>query len=199
MNFCYYSIVFKLSALPLFINTGNIILPVYLGELSRGGEWHRCSPWEMCLLLSLWIHLRLGAQSCLYFEGHTGKIKNQPDAKQLETKAQLEGRKGTGWGGKIKSIWTGLGMTSHRGRARVGSDRDAKLLGKEWEMWLEWAEILWQEGCFPKWESAEMDRRTNSVGCKTCSVLRTNSQWAEIQSFCPRILKTLLLIYHTQH
>lgn len=101
MNYCYYSIVFKLSALPLFINTGNIILPVYLGELSRGGEWHRCSPWEMCLLLSLWIHLCLGAQSCLYFEGHTGTIKNQPDAKQLETKTQLEGRKGTG--GKKKS------------------------------------------------------------------------------------------------
>lgn len=80
----------------------------------------------------------MGAWWCLYFEGQTGTIKNQPDAKQLETKAQLEGRKGCEkWDGKKKkkkkSIWRGLGLTSQRLGPGVGSGGDAELLGKEWE------------------------------------------------------------------
>lgn len=51
---CYYPVVCKLLALALFKNTGNVLVPVCLEELSRDGKQLReCSPWETCLLLSL--------------------------------------------------------------------------------------------------------------------------------------------------
>lgn len=63
-----------------------------LEELSRDGVQQRNN---LPIAPFLNIHPRLGAQSCLYFDGKTGTIKTWPDAKQLETKAQLESRKGS--------------------------------------------------------------------------------------------------------
>lgn len=92
INYCYYSILYKLLALPLFKNTGDVLVPVCLEELSRDGVQQRTN---LPIALFLNTHPRLGAQSYLYFEGKTGTIKMWPDAKQLETKAQLESRKGS--------------------------------------------------------------------------------------------------------
>lgn len=80
------------------------------------------------------IHPHLGAASCLHFEGQTGTVKNQPDAKELETKAQLErGKRSVKWDSKGRSIWRGLGLTNQRVGPSVGSGGGAKLLGKEWD------------------------------------------------------------------
>lgn len=51
-------------------------------------------------------------------------------------KQKLNWKAGRGQGRekkKIESIWGGLGLITQRGRAKVGSGKDAKLLGKEWE------------------------------------------------------------------